>query len=498
MNLPANYYPKSFFKLILIGIFLVMLPIFYAFYDTARHLEKLANRSQEAVYNAVQLTASSRRLYELSNSMERGVRQYLILEQPALIEQYDRQHEEFQRNLTRLDASAGVSGMSDKLQELRTTEDTLHLDVLTRRTSNEALAELVPRFIGLQGLAQSIYADSDQHIRTEVDNMHTNALDSKRTMAWQLFALGPLAILFAVGFTVFITRPFEQINAAIRVMGRGDLQQKVTVTGPSDLVDLGKQLDWLRSRLLELEEGKRRFLQHVSHELKTPLAALREGSELLADEVGGTLSAQQREIAAILRNKSIQLQRMIENLLNFSAGDAARYNRNLLHVQPVNLHQLIAAVFDEHRLVAQGKGLNLELVGADVTIPVDPEKMRIVVDNLVSNAIKFSPEGGTVKAQVMAEGPLAILEVDDQGPGVPPDDRERIFDPFYRTRTPQRGPVKGTGLGLAILREFVLAHGGSVRVGENRPQGASFRVSLPNPGPGPATAVAYPPGKQPT
>ncbi|MDE3011788.1 MAG: histidine kinase [Pseudomonadota bacterium] len=494
----GSYYPKSFFKLILLGIFLVMLPIVYAFYDTARHLERLATRSQEAVYGAVQLTASSRRLFELSSSMERGVRQYLILEQPALIEQYDRQHEEFQRTLAGLKQSAGPSGMSDNLDKLRSSEAALHADVLARRMSTESLAELVPHFIALQGLAQSIYADSDQHIRTEVDAMHSNAIDAERAMAWQLVALVPLAILFAVGFTVFITRPFEQINTAIRVMGKGDLLQQVKVSGPSDLVDLGKQLDWLRSRLLELEEGKKRFLQHVSHELKTPLAALREGSELLADEVGGTLSAQQREIAAILRNKSIQLQRMIENLLNFSAGDAARFNRGLLHVQPVNLRQLIASVLEEHRLVAQGKNLQLQLADSEVVIPVDPEKMRIVIDNLISNAIKFSPEGGTVRAQAVAEGPLAILQVDDQGPGIPVEDRDKIFDPFYRTRTPQQGPVKGTGLGLAIMREFVLAHGGSVRVAENRPKGATFRVSLPNPGPEPAIAALMSTGRTPT
>lgn len=491
----GSYYPKSFFKLILFGIFLVMLPIVYAFYDTARHLERLATRSQEAVYGAVQLTASSRRLFELSSSMERGVRQYLILEQPALIEQYDRQHEEFQRTLAGLKQSAGPSGMSDNLDKLRSSEEALHADVLARRTSTVSLAELVPHFIALQELAQSIYADSDQHIRTEVDAMHSNAIDAERAMAWQLVALVPLAILFAVGFTVFITRPFEQINTAIRVMGKGDLLQQVKVSGPSDLVDLGKQLDWLRSRLLELEEGKKRFLQHVSHELKTPLAALREGSELLADEVGGTLSSQQREIAAILRNKSIQLQRMIENLLNFSAGDAARFNRGLLHVQPVNLRQLIASVLEEHRLVAQGKNLQMQLSDSEVVIPVDPEKMRIVIDNLISNAIKFSPEGGIVKAQALAEGPLAILQVDDQGPGIPVEDRDKIFDPFYRTRTPQQGPVKGTGLGLAIMREFVLAHGGSVRVGENRPKGATFRVSLPNPGPEPAVAALISTGR---
>jgi two-component system sensor histidine kinase GlrK len=476
------YYPKSFFKLILVGIFLVMLPIVYAFYDTARHLERLATRSQEAVYNAVQLTASSRQLYELSNSMERGVRRYLILEQPALLDEYDRQHLEFERTL-RLLQRAGPAGVSSQnLENLRVREATLHDEVRARRRQPNTLAELVPEFLALQELAQTLYSESDQRIRLEVDNMHRNAIEAERSMAWQLVALVPLAILFAVGFTVFITRPFEQINAAIRVIGKGDLLHPVKVTGPGDLVALGKQLDWLRLRLLDLEENKKRFLQHVSHELKTPLAALREGSELLADEVGGELSAQQREIAGILRNKSVQLQRMIENLLNYSAGDAARYNRSLLHVQAVNLRQMLASVYEEHRLVAQGKGLRWELGGDEVIVSADPEKMRIVLDNLISNAIKFSPAAGVVRATALAEGPLAVIQVDDQGPGIPLEDRERIFDPFYRTRAPQQGPVKGTGLGLAIMREFVLAHGGSVRVGENRPKGASFRVSLPYPG----------------
>lgn len=473
------YYPKSFFKLILLGIFLVMLPIVYAFWDTARHLERLATRSQEAVYGAVQLTATNRHLYELSNTMERGVRQFLILEQPTLLEQYDQQHLEFQRTLAELQRVAPGGAQSQSLERLRTGEALLHEEVLARQHSTVALSELVPDFIALQALAQNLYSESDTHIRLEVDNMHRNALEAERSMAWQLVALVPLAILFAVGFTVFITRPFEQINHAIRIMGKGDLTHPVSVSGPSDLVDLGSQLDWLRKRLLELEEGKKRFLQHVSHELKTPLAAVREGSELLADEVGGTLSDQQREITAILRNKSIQLQRMIENLLNYSAGDAARYNRNLLHVQPVSLRQMLSSVFEEHQLVAKSKGLRWELAPSDVTLAVDPEKMRIVFDNLISNAIKFSPEGGILRVSTRAEGPLAVIQVDDQGPGIPAADRERIFDPFYRTRTPQHGPVKGTGLGLAIMREFVLAHGGSVRVGENRPRGASFQVSLP-------------------
>ncbi len=478
-----SYYPKSFFKLILLGLLLVMLPICFAFYSTARHLERLATRSQEAVYQAVKITTGCRKLSELATDIERSFQQYLILGKPESLAQFTETHRLFQATVVSLQGATNNTATGPNLERLQRVEAGLYDDVIKAESTPDALAGIAERFPQLNDLAMALYRDSDIHIHLEVDNMHAAALDAERSMVLQLGGLIPLAILLAIAFTVFITRPFEQINSAIRVMGKGNLSQAVQVSGPSDLVDLGRQLDWLRKRLLELEEGKKRFLQHVSHELKTPLAALREGSDLLADEVGGQLSDQQREITTILRNKSLQLQRMIENLLNFSAGDAARYNRSLLHVQAVSVRQLLASVFEDHRLVAQGKGLRLQLAGQDVIVQADAEKLRIVFDNVISNAIKFSPEAGLVRASATAEGPLALIQIDDEGPGIVPEDRERIFDPFYRTRTPQHGPVKGTGLGLAIMREFVLAHGGSVRVAENRPRGASFRINLPNSGP---------------
>ncbi len=488
----SSFYPRSFSKLILLGILLVMLPIALAFYNTARHLERLATRSQEAVYHAVQLTAGCRKLAELSVGMERGVRQYLIVGEAGLLAPYDHQHSEFQATLHDLRMVASDRATATTLDQLSAFELGLFNGVTGAGAARVGIADRVAQFADLEERTQTLLNDSDEHIRLEVNNMHGSALEAQRAMVQQLFWVAPLAIAFAFGFTAFITRPITQINGAIRVMGRGDLTRTVRVTGPSDLVDLGRQLDWLRKRLLDLEEGKKRFLQHVSHELKTPLAALREGSDLLADEVGGSLSDQQREITTILRNKSIQLQRMIENLLNYSAGDAARYNRSLLHVQAVSVRSLLASVYEDHRLVAQGKGIRFQLAPQDVVLQADPEKLRIVFDNVISNAIKFSPESGTVRASATAEGPLALIQVDDEGPGIAAEDRERIFDPFYRTRTPQHGPVKGTGLGLAIMREFVLAHGGSVRVTEHRPRGTSFLINLPNPGLGSEPSAADP------
>jgi len=111
-------------------------------------------------------------------------------------------------------------------------------------------------------------------------------------------------------------------------------------------------------------------------------------------------------------------------------------------------------------------------------LSADPEKLRVVLDNLLSNAVKFSPDGGTVNVSAGVLDGMLRVDVIDQGPGVPPDERRRIFDPFYQGRHNGAGPVRGTGIGLSVVKEYVFAHGGSVEV-LDAPRGAHFRVRLP-------------------
>src|SRR5258708_29729668 len=127
----------------------------------------------------------------------------------------------------------------------------------------------------------------------------------------------PRVVLLGVGATLPSARPIRQLAHGIRRVGAGEFDSDIRVGGPADLKYLGGRLEWLRERLIELEQQKRLFLRHVSHELKTPLTALREGSELLADETAGPLSAGQREVVGILRQNSVRLQQLIEDLLDY-------------------------------------------------------------------------------------------------------------------------------------------------------------------------------------
>ncbi|HEY8242872.1 MAG TPA: HAMP domain-containing sensor histidine kinase, partial [Casimicrobiaceae bacterium] len=281
----------------------------------------------------------------------------------------------------------------------------------------------------------------------------------------------------AIFFAVLIARPIRQLDLAIRQMGTADFTHAIVVNGPQDIRYLGQRLEWLRSRLHDLEAQQTRFLRHVSHELKTPLTAVREGAELLRDEVGGKLTREQHDIVRIVRENTLSLQKLIEDLLRWHQTRAVEPAT----VGPVELPDIVRRVVREQKLAALARMIAFDTHLEPAVVTGDAERIRTIVDNLVSNAIKYSPRSGTIDAKLRARDGLAVLEVADEGPGVPTAERESVFESFFQGAPPTEGRVKGSGLGLAIAREYANAHGGRVEV-VDRPdgaRGACFRLVLP-------------------
>jgi two-component system sensor histidine kinase GlrK len=285
-----------------------------------------------------------------------------------------------------------------------------------------------------------------------------------------------VALAIALGLARYIARPVSELDAAIRRLGRGDFSGAISVPGPEDLQSLGERLDWLRRRLVELEAEKNRFLRHLSHELKTPLTALREGTELLNDQVAGPLAPPQRQVVGIMRDNGIKLQRLIEDLLDYQRAVHAVAS---LAPRRVSVESLVADATRPHELSMQASGQKLVLDLERIFVDADPEKLRSVIDNLVGNAVKFTPRGGTIRivARVGPDG--MVLDVIDSGPGVPVEERESIFDSFFRGSVRAGGRVAGSGLGLAIARELAEAHGGRIGVVAGA-EGGHFRLTLPH------------------
>jgi two-component system sensor histidine kinase GlrK len=225
-----------------------------------------------------------------------------------------------------------------------------------------------------------------------------------------------------------------------------------------------------------LEEQKTKFLQHVSHELKTPLTSIREGADLLAEGVVGELSAKQLYVAKILLSNSVQLQKRIEDLLDYSA---LQTEKSILVRHRVELRQILDRVLQEQGLAIMNKSLQIGLDCPDLMIECDESKIRIIVDNLLSNAVKFSPPGSRIDISAKLVRDHIHLDVIDAGSGVDPMDRGNVFDAFYQGRRMPLSHIKGTGLGLSIAREYVLEHGGTIELVGQADGGAHFRVILP-------------------
>jgi two-component system sensor histidine kinase GlrK len=186
------------------------------------------------------------------------------------------------------------------------------------------------------------------------------------------------------------------------------------------------------------------------------------------------VTPQQREIVAILQSKSVQLQRLIEDLLHYQSAVAGVEQ---LKLAKVDLAAVANAAIDGHKLDAAGRAVAFALDAKPSPLLGDAEKLRVVADNLVSNAVKYSPEGGTVRVTVVPGERDVCLEIADEGPGVPDADREKVFDWFFHGERPSGARVKGSGLGLAIAREFAVAHGGRIEALEG--PGGRFRLTLP-------------------
>jgi two-component system sensor histidine kinase GlrK len=469
------YYPRSFPRLLFVGFALIALPPVFALLSSAIAVDQLANRSQQAVYGAVQATQISRRLSGLITAMERSARQMVILGDRAMLDNYE-------LNRERLLAAAGEfaalpfdTEQRAALDAILAGEAAIHAALADPAAPAARLQKAVAGFAELAARAQDITRRSDELIDREVGNMRATAAQAQRVTLWQLAALVPVISFLVIGFAILIARPIRQIDAAIRRLGGGDLGAPVEVGGPEDLQYLGERLEWMRKQLLDLEQQKNRFLRQVSHELKTPLTALREGAELLSEEAVGKLTPEQREIAEILRHNSIELQKLIEDLLSYGAS---QFHRAAPDLKPVPVRRVIERVADDQKLALRAKGLRLAVDAEDVVVPADFDKLRVMLDNLISNAVKFSPRGGTIAVSARADGPRLVIEVADEGPGIDPADRARVFEPFYQGRSAGASRVQGTGIGLSVVREFALAHGGGVQVVDGGP-GARLRLTLP-------------------
>lgn len=470
------YRPKSIRRLLLGGFMIVVVPLLAALIHTTYEVDKLVAQGQRALFATVRATQSSQLLLEAITDMERNARQFKVLGDPALLNVYNENHQKFTDTVRRLLALNLPETQRQRLDAMVRIEEEIAETLTAFPHDAPETAEAVDRFTSLAFDAREILVDNRKLVEGEVATLESKGTDVQRGLVVQAMALAPAALVLAGFFTLLINRPIQQVDKAIRRLGDGDFSQPAKIVGPRDLEQLGERLNWMRTRLLEVEHEKNRFLRHISHELKTPLTAIREGAELLNEGVVGHLNNQQGEITAILRDNTLQLQKLIENLLDFNIASS---RSSKLRIERVPLRSLIYNVLTDHKVAVLARQLVLDVALDPVALEGDRAKLQTLMDNLISNAIKFSPEKGRLQINLRARDGQAVIEVADSGPGIPEAERRRVFDAFYQGSNVANGHVRGTGLGLSIAREYAQAHGGYIEVIDREGTGACLRVVLP-------------------
>jgi len=468
---------NSFYSLILLGFIFIAAPLFAAVVTGAYYVDKLTGQSQEAVYRSVKTTQFSRLLLQQTAAMERNVRQYMVLGNTSLLDSYFDRHELYQETVSRLSDVTRNQKLKEQLGALTSLEGNLYTRLMATVEGKEDIAINPQDYITLTEVAKSILVDSNKTIDIELDIMQKLSSEAQEAIFWELMALIPFTIIFIVVFTVVLAKPFKQMDKAIRKIGEGEFESEVVVNGPKDIQYLGERLDWLRLRLKYLEDKKIKFLQFVSHELKTPLTAIRESADLLSEGVTGPLTAPQKEVTGILKSNSISLQKMIEKILTFNMPDEANLTSSYTKIR---VKKVIENVLADHKAALMTKNIKTNFRCEDWDYMADEEQFRVVVDNLVSNAVKYSPENGLLSISLQNIENNLVLDVQDEGPGINSDDRDKIFEAFYQGVPPEKGVIQGSGLGLSIVREFVEAHNGNVvLVSDPDRSGAHMRIEFP-------------------
>ncbi len=293
---------------------------------------------------------------------------------------------------------------------------------------------------------------------------------------------GVVALLAALavggGVAVGLTRPLAQLTRATRRYGAGEREARARLEGGDEIAALGRAFDATADRLQAEVDRKERFTSDVAHELRTPLSVLRGELEAIQD---GLMEADPERIEALLAQVGL-LERLVHDLRTLTRAEA----RDLaLATAPLDVAALAGDVVTTFRPAAHRADVALDVVTPDgaAFVDGDADRLRQVIGNLLDNALRHAPAGGTVRTTVGhgagSHGPEVHLRVEDDGAGLPEGLEAEVFDRFVRGDTARGRDAGGSGLGLAIVKALVTLHGGTVDAGRSPLGGARFEVRLP-------------------
>lgn len=301
-----------------------------------------------------------------------------------------------------------------------------------------------------------------------------------RHMRWVVAWATVVALLIATGVGLLLARsiagPVQEMQRAAGALAAGRLSERVPVRTKDELGDLARTLNYMAGELEQIDARRRSFIADASHELRTPVANLAVAVEALKTEIGVNGPAQ--ATAADIEQEVQRLSRLVQSLLDLSQAESGKVPMRITAFAPAEIISRAVEPFLP-RARQSGIDLRIEISPHLPAIKADADRTIQVITNLVDNAVKFSPSGGTVTVSAVERRAHVLLGVADTGPGIPDAELPHIFDRFYKVDKARAGAHRGAGLGLAIAKRLVEALGGIIMVESREGEGTRFLVALP-------------------
>lgn len=463
-------FPRSLRQLVLLAFLLVILPLLFLATQAYRSLDNLSAEAANINQTTLEDAQRSENMTNLALSMERSYRQYCVLKDDELSKLYQEQYEKYSLMLHEHEDAVengelyqSLALLLNAISELKCDNDQPEQDIVSSlqqfSTENNLMLQATRDVVFSRGqlLQESI------------------AKQGAFFGQWALIVF-ILSLGLVVLFTHMIIGPVKAVNRMITLLGEGQfVEGNASVNGPMELKELAQRIIWLSDRLSWLEAQRHQFLRHISHELKTPLASMREGTELLADQVVGTLTKDQQDVVAILDDSSRHLQRLIEQLLD--------YNRKLADLpdekEDIDLVAMFNDVISVHALSAKSKSMVTECT-LEVTNYWGEEKLLVrIIDNLYSNAVHYGEESGIIWLSSKKFNDYIQIDIANTGNEISEKEKPMLFEPFFQGSHQRKGAVKGSGLGLSIAQDCIYRMKGELQLVDVDYANVCFRIKLP-------------------
>ncbi|EIC82472.1 integral membrane sensor signal transduction histidine kinase [Serratia sp. M24T3] len=464
-------FPGSLRQLVLMAFLLVLLPLLVLAYQAYASLKHLSEQAAEINRTTIVDARRSESMTSIALEMERSYRQYCVLDDPTLSTLYQSQLRQYSQML---DAHAPILPDPRYNQNLR--------DLLTQLSSfkcenNSPIPDASRQLEEFSRSNAEMVQATREVIYSRGQKLQHAIAARGKFFGWQALVLFLLSGMLVLLFTRMIIGPVKGVERMINLLGEGRSPGSVArFRGPREIRVLAKRIHWLSERLAWFESQRHEFLRHISHELKTPLASMREGTELLRDEIAGPLTADQQEVVAILNSSSRHLQTLIEQLLD--------YNRRLADIatdkEQVDLPEILHRVAAAHSLTARSKMIHTEITTDAAQCWAESILLVRVLDNLYSNAVHYGAESGNIWLHSWQEGARTYIDVANSGTPIPVDEQTMIFEPFFQGSQLRKGAVKGSGLGLSIAKDCIKRMEGELKLVDVDYADVCFRIELPS------------------